>query len=206
MTQKVMYKNALRSKKLIRNAFADIIEKKGDFNKITITEVVERAEINRGTFYAHYGNIYDIIVEIENEISQKLLEIVSKFCNNNLTTSTLPFLKEIEVFVKENEVFYRKLLKVQIKKQNLNHIKQIMDDFMQHDESITRLFRDHNDLIMQVGFFTSGIVGMYYDYLTTQPIIPIEYITKNISIIMDTYFEAALVKIAEREGKPYVNN
>ena len=53
MEDRTQYKSALKSKKLIKNAFSELLQKK-DFEKITVTEIVNRAGLNRGTFYAHY--------------------------------------------------------------------------------------------------------------------------------------------------------
>lgn len=52
MTKKV-YKNSLRSREMIRHAVFLSLQKKSDPEKITITEVVQLAGINRGTFYNH---------------------------------------------------------------------------------------------------------------------------------------------------------
>lgn len=57
---KAEYRSAIRSRKLITCAVADLLQEK-PLNKITVTDVVRRAEINRGTFYAHYTDIPDVL-------------------------------------------------------------------------------------------------------------------------------------------------
>ena len=42
------------------DALADLLQEK-PLDKITVTDVVRRAGINRGTFYAHYMDISDVI-------------------------------------------------------------------------------------------------------------------------------------------------
>ena len=59
-------RNAIRSKKLIRQAFLELLHEK-PFEKITVTNLVERANLNRSTFYAHYPDMLGIIEEIEQE-------------------------------------------------------------------------------------------------------------------------------------------
>lgn len=46
----------IRSKKMIREAFLDLVEEKG-YKNITIKDIAEKAMINRKTFYNHYENI-----------------------------------------------------------------------------------------------------------------------------------------------------
>ena len=36
--------------------------------RITVTEICERAEVNRATFYAHYADPYDLVARIEKEL------------------------------------------------------------------------------------------------------------------------------------------
>ena len=72
MEEKSQYRSALRSKKLIKNAFSELLQKK-DFEKITVTEIVNSAQLNRGTFYAHYSNTIDVLEEIENDVSEQIL-------------------------------------------------------------------------------------------------------------------------------------
>ena len=46
-------KRIRRTKKLLRQALTRLMQQK-DFQSITVTDVVREADINRGTFYAHY--------------------------------------------------------------------------------------------------------------------------------------------------------
>ena len=72
----MQYKSALKSKKLIKNAFSELLQKK-DVDTITVTEIVTLAGINRGTFYAHYSNTVDVLEEIEKDVSEQILYFFS---------------------------------------------------------------------------------------------------------------------------------
>ena len=50
---------AERTDRAIRGAFLELILKK-PVDRITVKELAERAEINKGTFYLHYRDIYDL--------------------------------------------------------------------------------------------------------------------------------------------------
>lgn len=47
------YRNATRSKLLIKKAFIDLLKEK-PASKVTVTDIILEANISRGTFYAHY--------------------------------------------------------------------------------------------------------------------------------------------------------
>ena len=46
------YRSAIRSRRMIREAYTVLLKEK-DLSKITVTDIVNRADINRATFYAH---------------------------------------------------------------------------------------------------------------------------------------------------------
>lgn len=55
-----------KTRRAIRSAFYSLLREK-PFEKITVREIAERAEINKTTFYAHYDTIYDLADELEEE-------------------------------------------------------------------------------------------------------------------------------------------
>lgn len=64
-----------RTIRSIRTAFDELILEKR-FDEISITELAERAEINRKTFYLHYLSLDDLLKERQDEIVEKFLEYV----------------------------------------------------------------------------------------------------------------------------------
>lgn len=66
------YRNAERTKKWIRRAFTELMAEKKDIEKISVTELAERADISKTTFYYHYEDIYAVAEEFENELIDAL--------------------------------------------------------------------------------------------------------------------------------------
>ena len=56
------------TKRCIRLALFECLKEK-DINKITISSLCEKADINRSTFYKYYGSQYDVIKEMEQEVN-----------------------------------------------------------------------------------------------------------------------------------------
>lgn len=54
------------TRKVIQDAFLDALKEK-PIARITVKEVCDKAEINRGTFYKHYQDCYDLLDKIEEE-------------------------------------------------------------------------------------------------------------------------------------------
>ena len=73
------YRSAIRSRKLINAALADLLQEK-PLDKITVTDVVNRAQINRGTFYAHYADIPDVIQHLIQNTFSGIQDALSDPC------------------------------------------------------------------------------------------------------------------------------
>lgn len=54
------------TRKVIRDTFLELMQEK-PVSKITVKEVCDKAEINRGTFYKHYQDCYDLLEKIEDD-------------------------------------------------------------------------------------------------------------------------------------------
>ena len=65
-----------RTKKLIRQGLVELSKTKS-VNKITVKELTDRVEINRGTFYLHYKDVYDLVDSIENELYDSFNTVIS---------------------------------------------------------------------------------------------------------------------------------
>ncbi|MGM9874119.1 MAG: TetR/AcrR family transcriptional regulator [Bacilli bacterium] len=100
-----MNKNDLRYKtteKLICDAYIKLSNESED-KKITVTDLVKEAQINRGTFYLHYQNVDDVCKDISDKFLTKCIEILSSDGELNLKKerieSILKYLKNNKNYV-----------------------------------------------------------------------------------------------------------
>ena len=64
-------RRTLKTKKAVCNALSECLQEK-ELHKITVQEIVDKADISRVTFYKYYLDVYDLYDQIEHE---KLLSI-----------------------------------------------------------------------------------------------------------------------------------
>lgn len=57
----------------MNSALITLLENK-DFLKISITDICQKAGVNRSTFYAHYDNTYDLLKEVYQGLIKNFLE------------------------------------------------------------------------------------------------------------------------------------
>lgn len=106
---KVQNKNSssFKTKRIIRKMFAEMLSEKKDLGNISISELCQRAEISRGTFYAHYDDIYGVAEEYENEL-------IDAFFNNFKSVNSHNIMEVIDaifLFIRQNDENYRLLCK-----------------------------------------------------------------------------------------------
>jgi AcrR family transcriptional regulator len=164
MKARAEYRSARRSRDLIRKALVELMQEK-DLSKITVTDVVRTADLNRGTFYAHYADTYSVLDQIESEIIDKLLETLETFQSNGLLRNLLPVLKEFACFLEKDLDLYRMLLNAKGAGSFLERIKTIFIDKMMSDERSLKKVKDKDRFQVSISFFAGGIVEVYRDWL-----------------------------------------
>ena len=105
MAEKKEYRSAIRSRRFIRQAFMEMLREKS-FEKITVTDIVNRADINRSTFYAHYADVRALMEEIQNEFVERALSVVKEMDFLELIHSPIPYLRKLIEIANENRELY----------------------------------------------------------------------------------------------------
>lgn len=112
-----MDRRSAKTKKLLENALIKLMIEKG-FDKISIKDLTEEADINRGTFYIHYKDKYDLLEQKEEEVLKEFKEIfnsiVKKYPNNIVLPSNkenlLPIFTYLYMYIRENAEFMKVIL------------------------------------------------------------------------------------------------
>jgi len=95
----IMNRKIQMTKRFIRLALFECLKEK-DINKITISSLCEKADINRSTFYKYYGSQYDVIKEMEQEVIQLINEQLNNQPKETSFIQLLQFLKSNKETIK----------------------------------------------------------------------------------------------------------
>ena len=97
------------SKMLFKNALMDLLKEKGSINKVSVRELCDRAELNRSTFYAHYQEPNDLLIEIETELLDATEEHLKKIGAENEICAHKYILSFLQ-YIRQNDKPFRALL------------------------------------------------------------------------------------------------
>lgn len=176
-------RNALRSKRLIREAFTDLLREK-EFSKITVTDIVTRAGINRSTFYAHYPDVRGLVESFEDDAVAKMLGILDDFEFGDFFADPLPLLSRINDHVEEGAGFYRAMLAEVGSGSVFRRLRSAFTERMATDEGIPRQVRESYAFKVRVGFFASGVLGLYEEWLLGGGSVPLDEISRELARVI----------------------
>ena len=107
--QKKEDRRVRRTKKLLTQALTQLLQEK-QINEITVKELTDLADMNRGTFYLYYKDIFDMLEKIEDGLFESLDEIVSLHEHDDVARQTAPILLDLFHFIEDNQEMCRVLL------------------------------------------------------------------------------------------------
>ena len=161
---KAEYKSAIRSRRLIKEAYVDLL-KNCDAGKISITAIVHKADINRGTFYEHYRDPQDVLEEITNDFLEKFLQLLREFQFTLFLKDPLPLLKKFSQCFETDIEFYRRLTSAKGCEPFMTKLKILLLNYITNDSSVPAKVRIDSAFKVAVNFFCSGIVAVYQEWL-----------------------------------------
>lgn len=152
----------IKSRAAIENAFINLIEMKG-FQNVSITEIAEKAMVNRNTIYLNYGTKEEILESIIKE------SFLHHFGNLDVET-----FRKIGLNRKKIEDMFKKLLNAI--DENIELYRILLTDSSCYGYILTerkKLSKTLNELIkpteknkMKTSFLVNGLLGVINGYIT----------------------------------------
>lgn len=78
MEEKKIDRRTKYTKMVIQNSLFELLKQKS-IDKITVTDICLQSDINRGTFYYYYADVFDLLKQIESEIYEEFLTYFNQF-------------------------------------------------------------------------------------------------------------------------------
>ena len=174
-------KRIIKTKTAIKNAFMQLITER-DIGRITISDVAERANINRSTFYLHYSDTASIMSDIEREIAARISTCLDNFDIRDIYESTYKMFTSLTDKLDEMENIKKYILY----STNSSYVtKRIKEIFIEKTcdailEYLPRLTKDK--ILYPVTFAAGGIIDSYIKWCLSEPKqISLEELIKTVS-------------------------
>ena len=155
-------KRIRRTKKLLRQALASLMQEK-EFQNITVTDVVRRADINRGTFYAYYRDVFDLREKVENEIVDVLRDLISHALPGPGATTIRPLIEQSVAYLEENHDLTYALMS----DRSMGSFEQKLMNLMEECSCLLRPPREPEDYF-SIWFAAAGCIGVMKKWMTRE--------------------------------------
>ena len=182
MAEKKEYRNAIRSRRMIREAFVDMLHKKS-LEKITATDIIKRSGLNRSTFYAHYPDVKGIIDEITGEIFTMFQQMLSEMDFSRFMNDPEPNLKKVVAFLDENKDLYRLLGQSDMSLIYLEQMKKMLIQQVLETPNLPTMGRSQTNVDIRIRMLLSGVIDAYREWLAGGINCTLEELTSEIANI-----------------------
>lgn len=158
---KAEYRNSLRSKRLIQEALAQLLLEKS-LEKITVTDIVDKAGINRGTFYAHYSDIPDML----HHLMQQTFSMIHSSAELNPSSpeeTAHRFLYSLQRVLEKDLFFYRKIMNspsASVLQEQL--VGAVVEYFLSHKDAYFEGSMEEYE--MTIRFCAGGVSTLYREW------------------------------------------
>lgn len=156
-----------KSKRVIKESMLQLMYEKS-FNQITVNELLERANISRGTFYAHFANLEDVKQQLINDLYAKADELCAGYKPSELAKDPYPFMYFIADIIVQSRDPAKQLFKF-INVYDLGvTLKTWLAKFILDDEELTRRLGGYDNAKIYARFIASGVMHTYNMWITEE--------------------------------------
>ena len=128
--------------------------------EITVKELTETADMNRGTFYLYYSDVFDMVQKIEDSLFETLDQIITRHEQETVAGEMTPILGELFRFVGDNREMCGVLLSPNGDMNFLHRLNEVLrEKFLKYWRN-TRPARSADAFDYHYSFVIFGVAGI----------------------------------------------
>ena len=187
-----MDKRIQKTERAFTQALLHFLKEK-ELNKITVKELCDYAEMNRGTFYLHYIDIYDLM----NKTEQKMIDRIYSDGYSAMHPMNDSLLNVFD-YIKRHKEEYKTLI---VRHNSIGFINKLSDKILLDAIPVMERLMPHvnKDTLKNASYFyVGGAVALLRGWLENDCAIPCEELL-NASIIMAEYIYKERIMSTKKE-------
>lgn len=157
----------VKTKKILFNSLLNLMRRK-NFEKIKISDICEESLVNRSTFYAHYDDKYELLIDL---FEERKLSLLKDFEDNENKAFSKEYLMELLSIlidhIEENKEIYSAIL--------ANNRNGILIDFLIDaiEKDVSEKLKGNSEIMISdlpldiiVKFYAGGLINIGIDCIT----------------------------------------
>ena len=178
-------KRIIKTQKAIKEAFMLLTMDK-EIEKITVSDIAEKAFINRSTFYLHYSDARDVMQDIEREMGDNIYTCIENFDTDKPYESTYYLLLSLTNAIDKDKTFKNFFLHSKCSKYLTSKIKKIFVEKGMESALNRKNLDDTTDLKLALTYITSGIIDTYVRWADSENCaVSLDGLCRKISVLTE---------------------
>ena len=164
MNTKGKNRSVIRTQNLLKNGLTELMLTKPVQN-ITVKELTDYVDLNRGTFYLHYKDILDLLEHLENDMLDEFVEINNSYKREELNGRPFPLICNLYKFLGKNADFVKLVLSTNQELNFKNRLKDIIRERCINDWD--KIFAHADPLLSDIysSYILSGCIGIIENWI-----------------------------------------
>ncbi|MDO5417661.1 MAG: TetR-like C-terminal domain-containing protein [Lachnospiraceae bacterium] len=159
MKEETLDRRVRKTRKQLRHCLAVLLKEK-KIQDITVREITDMADLNRGTFYLHYKDVFDLLEQIEKELLEELNEALKKYQASDLRHRPALIFSDVFQIIQDNSEMVQILLGENGDLNFVNQVKAVVREKCLKDW--IEIFRGQDAALFAAyySFVVSGALGL----------------------------------------------
>lgn len=162
--EEIVDRRIRKTRRMLRECLTSLLKEKR-VQDITVREIADLADINRGTFYLHYKDVFDLMEQIENELLKDLEDMLNHHQAQDLLSRPSLIFAELYPLVQENADIVSILIGENGDLNFVNRLKHIVREKCLNDWKALKSLRNSDAFDAYYSFIVSGCIGMVQYWL-----------------------------------------
>ena len=176
-------RRVLKTRDAIKKAFFELMAEE-DFDAITIQLLSERANLNRGTFYLHYVDKFDLLDKCIEEQFTQLLQVCASRGHDQTHFPTFDSLLSTTQYFEEHFLFYSCMLNSKGMPSFRDRMLQLMVKGIHEQINMSGINKGMNKEIV-VQFMASAIVGIVAWWINNKMPVPANELARELWTLLE---------------------
>lgn len=176
-------KRIIKTRTSIKKAFMELAEN-NEISKISVSELAEKALVNRSTFYLHYTDVQSVAADIECEIAERISSSIDDFSIDDIYGSIYSLFVKLTNRLEENQYMKRYIIFSTNSDYIVAKLKEIFVD--KTKKSILAILNTNEKHIeYPLTYAAAGIIDCYVKWVRENNSTPIESVLREVGRITE---------------------
>lgn len=176
-------RRVLKSQEAIKKAFFELMAEK-DFKEITVHLISERANLNRGTFYLHYLDKFDLLDKCIEEQFAELMRVCAAKEHDQTHYPTFDSILTTTQYFEEHFMFYSCMLNNKGMPSFRDRMLELMVKGIHEQINMSDINKGMNkDILVQ--FMASAIVGIIEWWIVNHMPVPAQQLANELWTLLE---------------------